>query len=122
MSYENPWSQTGFFFFVFVCYSESISTLDQGALSVCSSTLEKLKGFACLTSESSVGHWATVTHRNTLNDAPVQVCDKISVVDTGQRSEGNKHGEPEEGNEDEEGRSRVTGSEQVPNHLPIVLL
>lgn len=101
--------------------SESTSTLDQGASSLCFSTLEKLKGFACFTSESSVGHGATVKDRNTLDDAQNKVCDKKSLADTEQHSEKNKVRELEEEKKEEEGSSWMTDSEQVLNlHVSIV--
>lgn len=102
--------------------SESTSTLDRGAGSLCSSTLEKLKGFACLTSESSVGHGATVKDRNMLDDAQIKVPDKKSFDDTEQHFEENKRKELDEENEKEEDRSWVTDSEQVLNlHLGKIL-
>lgn len=97
--------------------SESTSTLDRGASSLRSSTLEKLKGFACLTSESSVGHGATVKDSNTLDDAQIKVCDKKSLENTEQYCEENKLGELEE----EEGGSWMTGSEQV-LHLDVTIV
>lgn len=99
--------------------SESTSTLDRGASSLCSSTLEKLKGFACLTSESSVGHGATVKDSNTLDDAQIKVCDKKSLENAEQYCEENKLRELEE--EKEEGGSWMTGSEQV-LHLDVTIV
>lgn len=101
--------------------SESTSTLDRGASSLCSSTLEKLKGFACLASESSVGPGATVKDSNTLDDTQIKGCDKKSLGKTEQRCEENKIRELEEEKEEEEGGSWVTGSEQVLN-LDVTIL
>lgn len=97
---------------VFFISSESTSTADQGEGSLCSSTLEKLKSFACLTSESSVGHGAIVKHRTTLDDAEVKVPDRTSLIDMEQCPKEHKFEKLEE-NEEEKGRSQVTDSEQV---------
>lgn len=79
--------------------SESTSTLDHGAGSLCSSTLGKLKGFACPTSESSVAH--------------IKDPDKKSLENTEQHSEEHKLRELEEENVEEGGRYWVADSEQV---------
>lgn len=72
-------------------------------------------------SESNVGHRVTVKDRNTLDDAQIKVRDKICLDDMEQHSEENKLLELEEENEEQEGRSWVTDSEQVLKlHVTIV--
>lgn len=102
--------------------SESTSTLDHGASSLCSSTLEKLKGFACPMSESSVVHGATFKEKNTLHDVHTKVPHKKSLDDMEQHSDKNKLGKLEEENEKEEGRYWMTDSEQVQYLVQMLLL
>lgn len=91
----------------------STSTLKQGPGSLCSSTLEKLKGFACLASESSVGHRDTERGRKALDNAQIKVRDQKLCDDTEQHLKENKLEELKGEDEEEEGRSWLTDSEQV---------
>lgn len=89
--------------------------MKQGTGSLCSSTLEKLKGFACLASEPSVGHRDTERGRTALDNAQIKVREQKHCDDAEQHLEETELGELKGENEEEEGRSWLTDSEQVLN-------
>lgn len=101
---------------LFFISSATASTLKPRAGGLCSSTLDKLKGFACFTSESSVGHRDTERDGKTSDDAQnKEVRDQKPCHDTERHLEDDKLLEVEEENEEEEGRSWLTDSKKVLN-------
>lgn len=102
--------------------TESTSPSGRGVPGVCSSTLEKLRGFTCLT-EPSVGLSDAERHQKTLDGSGDKASHQgsgvqppHSVVD--QRADKSRSQQPEEKNDDEEEEedsSELVASKKVPH-------
>uniref|UniRef100_A0A7N9AQC6 DNA mismatch repair protein MSH3 n=1 Tax=Mastacembelus armatus TaxID=205130 RepID=A0A7N9AQC6_9TELE len=99
-------------------------TLNKGAAGLCSSTLEKLKGFTCM-AEPSVKHSDTQRVKKKTGGSSSKICDKGSSIRPqdapGKHSDESRlqQTEEEEEDEDEEGKGSVssglTATKQVPS-------
>ena len=106
---------------IFLLSSETTATSNRAAGSLCSSTLERLKGFTC-SSEPSAGRHDTQREDKKTDGASSKICDQGSSTRpprdvTDQQSNNDRPQQmEEEHDEDEEAGSGPAATKQVPNN------